>query len=70
MTGVTLLETHGRGIVCVPAELALLCPSRDQTPAGGPEHVPVMVYTQVVTTFFLYFLPPDLVGLEAGLCNA
>jgi hypothetical protein len=49
-------------------------PGRHQTPAGGPEHVPVMVYTQIFTSFFLYFLTLDLVGahvgLPAGLHNA
>jgi hypothetical protein len=49
-------------------------PAGTRTPAGGPEHVPVMVYTQVFTTFFLYFLPLDLAGarvdLVAGLRNA
>jgi hypothetical protein len=49
-------------------------PVGTRTPAGGPEHVPVIVYIQVFTTFFLSFLPLDPAGarvdLEAGLGNA
>ena len=49
-------------------------PAGTKTPAGGPEHVPVMVYTQVFAMFFLYLLPLDLAGarvdLVAGLRNA
>jgi hypothetical protein len=49
-------------------------PGRDQNARGWAEHVPVMVYTQVFTTFFLYFLLLDLAGarvdLVAGLRNA
>ena len=88
MTGVTLREIGEKRVVCVPTGLLLVCVSwfvcgspteviflvGTRTPAGGPEHVPVMVYTQVFATFFLYLLPLDLAGarvdLAAGLRNA
>jgi hypothetical protein len=52
----------------------VIFPAGTETPAGGPEHAPLIVYTQVFTALSLYMLPSELacaqVGLEAGLRNA